>query len=274
VLNTQSDCLACLGRIAEAIKCCEEALSFARDCVERKQEVVALANLGQYYGELGETDNALDKCDKSIAIAKAIGFGLGEAAALRNLADLDVDNNRLKRAVEEYKQAMELADASQSAHLQQTIRTGLALAQLFSGQLAYAQESVKEACQYDVRALNCKAFAILGVILQRREDSRAAADAFRMAVQHADALLERTPQAYQALDAKALALSGLALSEDSNEYAEYAIDAYQAARRITHDAGIVRRVLRCFDDLAKSDSTQRLTSVRRAAAGTEPAPSL
>jgi tetratricopeptide (TPR) repeat protein len=273
VVNTLSDCLAYVGKVSESIKYCEQSLALARDCMRRELEVVALANMGQHYGELGETDKALGKCDKAVHIAQAIEFQLGEATAFRNLADLHIDNNKLKQALEYYKKAIELADMAQSAQLQQTIRTGLALALLFSGELTGARTSGEAACQYDVRALNCEAFAVLGVIAQRLEDGRAARDAFNKAVQHADAMLGKTPQAYKALDAKGLALSGLALLEGSNEYLDYledSIDAYQAARRFTSDAGIVRRVLRCFDELAKADLAERLASVRQAAAGNEP----
>jgi tetratricopeptide (TPR) repeat protein len=270
LLNTLSDCLAYVGKTPEAINCCEQSLTLARACMKREQEAVILANMGQHYGELGETDEALGKCDKSLAIAKTIKFQLGQAIALRNLAELDVDKNKLKWALDRYKRAIELADLAQSAQLQQTTRTGLALALLFSDELAAAQPLVEAACQYDVPAFNCEAFAVLGVIAQRLEDGRAARDAFDMAVLHADAILVKTPQAYKAFDARGLAHSGLALLEGSSEYLEDSIEAYQAARILTSDAGIVRRVVRSFDELAKADLTHRLAPVRQAAAGSEP----
>jgi tetratricopeptide (TPR) repeat protein len=270
VLNTLSDCLAYVGKTPEAVNCCEQSLTLARACMKREQEVVILANMGQHYGELGETDKALSKCDKSLAIAKTIKFQLGEATALRNLAELDADKNKLKQALELYERAIELADLAQSAQLQQTTRTGLALALLLFGELADARVSSEAACQYDVPAFNCEAFAVLGVIVHRLEDGRAARDAFNKAVQHANAMLAKTPQAYKALDARGLALSGLALLEGSTDDLEDAIEAYHAARRFTSDAGIVHRVLRCFDELAKADLAHRLAPVRQAAAGSEP----
>jgi len=63
-----------------------------------------------------------------------------------------------------------------------------------------------------------------------------------------------------------LALAGLAVCEGP-QYVAAAITAYRAARAINKDAGIVKRVLRLFDELAKSDSNGVLVEVRVAAAG-------
>ena len=83
-------------------------------------------------------------------------------------------------------------------------------------------------------------------------------------MQQAEQLLAHTAQNYAALDSKGLALSGLALCEGPQHVAG-AVAAYRAARIINKDAGIVKRVLRLFDELAKADAAGVLKEVRAAA---------
>lgn len=274
VLNTLSDCFAYVGMISEAIQCCEQSLALAQERRWQKREVEALANMGQHYGELGEAKRAMEACERSrdlskeyCDISKDIEFQLRESVALRNLAELHVDKDEFEHAAQLYKQAFQLADAAQSAQLQQTIRTGFALALLFSGDLKGARASIDKGCQYDVPMHNCEAFTVLGVIAQRQGDNPAATESFQKALQLADAMLRKTPQLYRAFDAKGLALSGLVISKGCIEYVEDAVEAYQAARKINKDVGIVRRMLRLFDELARGDP--RLAPVREAVAGIE-----
>ena len=84
---------------------------------------------------------------------------------------------------------------------------------------------------------------------------------FHMAVTQADSILSNTYSYYDALDAKGLALSGLALIEDK-ENISFAKEAYLAARKVAKGAGIVKRNLRIFDKLAKMDSENILTDIR------------
>jgi hypothetical protein len=106
------------------------------------------------------------------------------------------------------------------------------------------------------------------VIALRQADGTAAREAFAAAVAQADNLLAHTAHNFSALDAKALALCGLALGDDKSRLPE-AVDAYRAARDITKAPGIVTRVLRLLDALAVVDTDGVLVEARRAAAGGE-----
>ena len=101
-------------------------------------------------------------------------------------------------------------------------------------------------------------------------------ESFTAAIAHADALLAQTPELFDALDAKGLALCGLELvGTHSGVGARHAsplhdaIAAYRAARAVNRDAGVVARVVRLLDALALADpqGAEKLAEARRAASG-------
>lgn len=96
----------------------------------------------------------------------------------------------------------------------------------------------------------------------------AARGAFLRAIGQADEILSKTAEYYSALDAKGLALSGLAVCDDK-KYVIEAIECFQKARKIAPHAGIVKSNLRLFDELAKCDKENILKDVRKAVEGKE-----
>jgi hypothetical protein len=97
---------------------------------------------------------------------------------------------------------------------------------------------------------------------------------FTAAIAHADALLAQTPELFDALDAKGLALCGLAVCDARNPISarnrvSEAIAAFRAARAINKDAGVVARVVRLVDALALAvpNGAEVLAEARRAAGG-------
>ena len=118
----------------------------------------------------------------------------------------------------------------------------LALAHLYSGDLPAARAAAEQARQYDVPQNNHNVLALLGVIALRQNDLPAAREAFTAALTHAEGLLAHTPEYLDALDAKALALAGLGETDNARA-------AYQAARAINRDPGIVQRATRLLNQL-------------------------
>jgi hypothetical protein len=141
----------------------------------------------------------------------------------------------------------------------------LALARLCIGDLTGARDTAEATRQYDVPRNNHNVLALLGLIALRQVD-RAAAEAFQTAISHADVMLERCRQNYDALDAKGLALAGLAVLEGGQRPAE-AIATFQAARAITTAPGVIGRVRGLLDLLAPADAAGVLAGVRAAADG-------
>jgi len=135
---------------------------------------------------------------------------------------------------------------------------------------------------------NHNASALHGIIALRQGDEVAARGAFLRAIGQADEILSKTAEYYSALDAKGLALAGLALCEAGKDggretvdggretvndgprsmvYRQQAIEAFQKARQIAPHAGVVKSVLRLFDELAKCEGGEVLQEVRSAVQG-------
>jgi tetratricopeptide (TPR) repeat protein len=188
-----------------------------------------------------------------------------ESANLVNKGAVLVDQGEWEKAVALYNQAMQVADEIGNAQFQSAAHRGLAVAHLYSGDLPAARTAAETARQYGFPLDNHNVLALLGVIALRQGDRPAAQEAFAAAAAEADALLTHTAQYYDALDAKGLALCGLALCS-TGAHLTAAAEAFQAARAINQDPGVVRRVLRLLDTLALADTARVLAQVRAAAA--------
>ena len=110
----------------------------------------------------------------------------------------------------------------------------------------------------------------------RQGERETAQEAFAKSIAQADEILAKTPDYYDALDAKGLALCGLALCaydrpltvDDGKTIAE-AVETFRKARKIAPHAGVVKSVLRLFDELVKCDEAGVLKDVRKAVEGVE-----
>jgi hypothetical protein len=121
---------------------------------------------------------------------------------------------------------------------------------------------------------NHNAFALLGIIALAQTDVAAGRTAFTNAIAHADALLARTPELYDALDARGIALCGLVLvgaHSGAPIQINDAVATFRRARTINRDAGVVARVIRQLDALARAhpNGPALLAEARLAAAGEE-----
>ena len=262
IWNIIGEVLASLGQIHAAIQASECALRLARKNDQREIEVVALVNLGQHQEALGNGERADRECNRAYEFAEKSQFQLGKAAARRNLGVLDIGDGRYKQASRHLTEAMLLADVTQSELLQQSVRVELAAAQLLGGKPSDAEVTIGEAIKFDTRLFSPEAFSLRGIILQQLGKAHEAIEPFHRALNQAEVILKRTPRYYRALDVMGLSYSGLTLSEDTDEYLDKAIEAYEAARLITNEPGIVRRRLLLFNALAQIDSGGKLASVR------------
>jgi len=129
----------------------------------------------------------------------------------------------------------------------------------------------------------------------RQGERETAQEAFSKSIAQADEILAKTPDYYDALDAKGLALCGLILAgrgdpsmpTEANDgktvlpdkvtvsagrvapTVDDAIETFRKAREIAPHAGVVKSVLRLFDELVKCDPDGILKAVRPAAEGAE-----
>ncbi|MEW6242214.1 MAG: hypothetical protein AB1564_15535 [Chloroflexota bacterium] len=156
-----------------------------------------------------------------------------------------------------------------------------------------ARATIEAALGYDVPDNNHNASALHGIIALRQGEEVAARGAFVRAIGQADEILSKTAEYYSALDAKGLAICGLLICdlrlkkgdgrgavsapdgvaktgrEDLAPTVDDAIETFRKARKIAPHAGIVKSVLRLFDELAKCDKKGILKEVRGAVEGKE-----
>ncbi|TKB66224.1 MAG: TIR domain-containing protein [Nitrospira sp.] len=265
IWNTIGEVFAALGQASAAMSASEHARELARDNHQRDFEVGALVNLGQHYDALGDGERAEEECIRACRMAQSIGFQLGESAAWRNLGSLNIGRRRYALAAKDLTKAMKLAEITQSVRLQHTTCIELATALLLDDELGEAKTIVEVALRYDTLLFSPEAHALNGVIRQRQGNTIEAITFFDTALEQAEEVLRRTPRYYRVLDAMGLSYSGLALLKP-DQYLDLAVEAYEAARLVTHEPGIVRRRLLLFDALAKIDSERKLTLVRNAIA--------
>jgi tetratricopeptide (TPR) repeat protein/nucleoside phosphorylase len=259
-----------LGQTARAIEYQEQALAIDREIEDRRGEGSDLVNLGNSYAELGQTARAIEYYEQALAIDREIGDRRGEGIDLGNLAEALIDEGRYAEAIQRSQEYVKIGEEIGKPGTYSYGR--LASACLYAGDLPAARAAVETARKYDEPQNNHNVSALLGVIALRQNDKPTAQEAFMTAVAQAEALLVHTPQFYDALDSKALALCGLGVcvsgfATASRQQIEEAKATYRAARAINKDAGVVKRVLRLLDALAVMDTEGVLAGVRSAAAG-------
>ncbi len=250
-----------LGQTDRAIDYYKQALSISCEIGDREGEARHLGNLGIPYACLGQTARACEYYEQSMAIAQNIGYRLMESADLIHIGDVLADQQKLDEAVQYYRQAIVVADEIGYAQTQNEARYRLAQVSLYSGDLAGARNAIDEAGNYNYPKNNPALFALSGLVYLRQGDRQRAHEAFTSAITDADALLGYTAENYEALDTKGLALCGLALCENENNYIDEAVKTYTSAREINKDIGYVNKELRKLTELSKADTEGMLKPV-------------
>ena len=287
-----------LGRYTEAIPRLEQALQIARDAGLPSEEVYVLYQIGWCYGELGDTARAVEYSQESLRLAEESGeviahgdtmsllgwyYGkLGQveqsvdfsrravdmlrgksnpnsvATALANLAGVLLDAGQYDEAIARAMESLE-TDAD-SVNLRNWNHGFMARAHLALGRLADARAAAERARAADEPENNPNVLVLLGIACLRLQDLEAAAEAFAAAVAQADVVLQFAPN-FSALDAKGVALTGLALCGDRARLTE-AVAAHRAARAINRDAGVLRRIAWLNEQMAPADAEGLLAALR------------
>jgi len=291
ILGNLGDSYADLGNINKAIEFDEQALVIARGIGDRRGEGADLGNLGNDYANLGNVNKAIEFAEQALGVCRETGDRKGESIALENLGQrfLSLDENQ--KAKESYLQAVQIADEISFPPVQQNARWGLAQVYFFQNDLVNARVTIEAALQYDVPENNHNASALHGIIALRQGERETAQEAFMKSIAQADDILAKTPEYYSALDAKGLSICGLLICDlrlkidgrgnpsgqtetpdESRRVAPTvndAIETFKKARKIAPHAGVVKSVLRLFDELVKCDEAGILKDVRKAAEGVE-----
>ena len=274
VLNNLGNRYSDLGDKVKSIEIYEQALLIARETNDKRSEGLTLGNLGIRYADLGNTRKAIEYYEQALMIDREIGYRSSECSDLDNYGFALIDLGDFQNAIERFISAISIADEINKPQTQSIARCGMAQAYLFQNDLVNARAITKAALQYDVPSNNHNASALHGIIALRQGERETAQEAFIKSIAQADEILAKTPEYYDALDAKGLALCGKAVIRDQvsgirdqeRDVAE-AIETFKRARKIAPHAGVVKSVLRLFDELVKCDKDNVLKDVREAAEG-------
>jgi tetratricopeptide (TPR) repeat protein len=185
------------------------------------------------------------------------------AYALANWSGVLIDASRYNESIAPAQECLSTVDIVTPRNW---VNGFLALAHLMTGDLAQARNAAELAVANDEPENNPNVQALLGIVAARRHDTDVAVAAFGKAVNQAEQLLEYSPSNYNALDAMAVALAGLAVC-GRPERKQAAIAAHQQARAINRDAGVIARLLRLYTALAHVDEHALLTQILAAAQG-------
>jgi tetratricopeptide (TPR) repeat protein len=225
-----------------------------------------LGGLGLRYADLGQTQHAIELYEQALAIDREIGNRYGEAVDFNCLGLAFAELGGWRDAAEQQRQAIEVADAIGNAQAQAEARRDLAWALLHVGDLPTAAEIPQAARTCTYRPAQAGIALVDGIIRLRLGDLPAAGQAFTDAISHADQRLDTSPEDYDALDTKALALAGLTLTGPTNHNVDAAA-SFNAARAVTAAPGITARVLRRLNALISADPTGTLHPLQAAATG-------
>ncbi len=275
VLGNLGNAYGDLGDAKKAIKYYEQALVICREIGNRSGEENNLICLGNSYSTLGEYNKSTEFYQQALTIIEEIGDVRNKAYAIDNLGLVYLDLDKLVFAIKIFKEAIEVSDEISLPIIQNGSRWGLAQAYLLQNDLVNARATIEAALQYDVPDNNHNASALHGIIALRQGDEVAARGAFVRAIGQADEILSKTAEYYSALDAKGLSLAGLTILDlrfsigesERNEHLSEAIEAFRKARKIAPHAGVVKSVLRLFDELVKCDKDSVLKDVREVIEG-------
>ena len=195
---------------------------------------------------LGRFECACDYHEQALAIAREVGDRRWEGRVLQEQSVVDLAERRYKDAATHAKDAVWIGEEVGDPAIVSQGNRELALALLGLGDLPGARAAAEAARLCDVPMNNHNVLTLLGLIALRQGDHVAAAEAFEAAISHAGVMLERCDQNYEALDAKGLALAGLAMPGGGDRAAE-AIAAYRGgpgrSRRPPGSLARVRRLL-------------------------------
>lgn len=264
LLGNLGSVYANLGNVHKAIEYYEKALAIAQEISDHRNEGVWLGSLGSRYSDLGNTSKALEFYNLALVIRRKIGDRKGEAIDIENIGYTFLSLGDYEKTKVHIIEAIQIADEISFQPMQQYGRWRLAQAYLLQSYLGIARSTIEAGLRYDAPEYNHNATALYGIIALRQGERETAQEAFTKSIAQADEILAKTHDYYEALDAKGLALSGLLVIGNSGLVNE-AVETFRKARKIAPHAGIVKSVLRLFDELAQCDPDGLLKDVRPAA---------
>lgn len=272
-LGNLGNIFADLGNTHKAIEYYEQALLINQEIGNHNGEAATLGNLGVLYHDfLGEIPRAIEYYQQQLTIVHDTGDRDGEGTVLGNLGEAFANLGNYTDAIRFVAEGIEIGDEISNPSLGSYNNYFLAYVYLLSGNLVSAQIAIAAGQKYNEPKNNHNISKLLGIIALRQGERETAQEAFTKSIAQADEILAKTPDYYSALDAKGLSICGLTICDlrlKKDDLRSEAIETFRKARKIAPHAGVVKSVLRLFDELMKCEGGEILKDVRKAAEGVE-----
>jgi tetratricopeptide (TPR) repeat protein len=260
-LGNLGHCHYRLGHYRQAIDLFTEALRIARATGNRRLESYDLGYLGNCHCDLGEYQQAIDLHTQSLAIARDIGDRHGETLALDYLGRAQLASGDVRRAVTLLEQAVTIADAIADFEPAVKARSWLARSYLQSGDPAAALAAMGARPELSCPPEEPTIRLLEGLALLKLNRADQGMRAFNDAIAAADPLLALADENVAAMQARALALAGLAAATGDPAQATATAEAFARTRSITA-AGVAADTRRLLDAITFHDRSGLLADLR------------
>jgi hypothetical protein len=254
-LGGLGDSHASLGEYREAIELYSQALTIFREIGNREGEASALGGLGDSQANLGEYREAIELYSQALTICRETHDRYGEAFALDYLGLSWLASGDAMQALTLLAQAVSVADSTGDIEPRVEARSGLARAQLQSGDPAAALATARAALNWSYASGEPTLRLIEAIALLHLDRTAEGAQAFDRATRTAETLLQLADRNVAALQAQALAFSGLAAATADTTMARKAATAFDRSRTVTSAAGVIATSLDLLDQIGSCDPT-------------------
>jgi tetratricopeptide (TPR) repeat protein len=255
---------AALGDYRRAIDLHTQALTIDRDIGNREGEGIDLCNLGNRHAALGHYRRAIDLHTQALTIARDIGDRYNEASTLSSLGASWLALADPHQAATLIDQAIRIADDTGDIEPAAEARSWLARTRLQLQEPAAALAATMAAREWPYPAEQPTLRLLEAVALLELHLTDEAVAAFTDTVATADAQLALADRNIAALQARALALSGLAAATGDATSAGQASQARARANTVTTAAGVVADTDRLLTRITVHDRTGILADTRAA----------
>jgi tetratricopeptide (TPR) repeat protein len=254
-----------LGDYRQAIDLLTQALAISRDIGDRQAKAAALGNLGLCHYSIGDYRHAIDLLTQALAISRDIGHRYEEASALGYLGRAWQAAGDARQAVALLEQAVKIGEATGDIEPTAEARSWLARVLLELGDPAAALAAAPPALDPRYPPEEPITAVLEGLALLQLRRTAESVQAFGAALTTADAQLALANTNVAALQARALALSGLAAITRNATQANEAMEAFAQADTVAgRAAGITADTRRLLDLIVAQDQSGILADVSNA----------